>query len=324
MKERYQIMIKLLVTHLALIPGIVLASFLVKQGNFLVISIAQTSLIILLLAGYWEFFTNRFKWVYFVFAEILILLSSGVRLAKGDLEMPGYFWLSLWAVLQFYLILIVGKIIVVIFGDEKEKVEIQFPFRRGAYLVTDGGNSRISRLMNYHYHSRVHRKKHTNQSMLFATDVVKLYGGSKTFLPIKNDDYPIFGEKLYSPLDGTVIKVINNIEDNTPFSGNYPYNTGNTVIVQKDEYYFLLGHLKQGSIKVSEGEYVNAGDQVGEAGNSGMSERPHLHMQLMKSETDEYWKGRGICICYEARNLYKNRIIKSLAKCLPGSPAILS
>jgi murein DD-endopeptidase MepM/ murein hydrolase activator NlpD len=69
---------------------------------------------------------------------------------------------------------------------------------------------------------------------------------------------------------------------------------------------------------------VNAGDQVGEAGNSGMSERPHLHMQLMKSETDEYWKGRGICICYEARNLYKNRIIKSLAKCLPGSPAILS
>jgi hypothetical protein len=310
MKERYQIMIKLLVTHLALMPGIVLASFLVKQGNFLVIFIAQTFLIILLLAGYWEFFTNRFKWIYFVFTELLILVSSGVTLTMGDVAMPGYFWLSVWALLQLYLIFILGSIFVVVFKNEKEKVEIQFPFRQGNYLVTDGGNSRISRLMNYHYHSRVHRKKHTSKSMLFATDVVKLYGGSKTFLPKENDDYPIFGEKLYSPLDGTVIKVINNIEDNTPFSGVYPYNTGNTVVLKKERYYFLLGHLKEGSIKVKEGEYVNGGDPIGEAGNSGMSERPHLHMQLMKSDTDDYWKGTGICICYLSKNLYKNRLVK--------------
>ena len=119
----------------------------------------------------------------------------------------------------------------------------------------------------------------------------------------------MFGEKVYSPMDGVVINVENSIPDNEPFTGNYPYNTGNTVVIQKDNCFLLLGHLKRGSISVSAGDVIKANDLLGMAGNSGWTERPHLHMQLVKSDSDLYWYGTGIEIRYKNINLFKNRLI---------------
>jgi hypothetical protein len=51
------------------------------------------------------------------------------------------------------------------------------------------------------------------------------------------------------------------------------------------------------------------GDFIAEAGNSGYSERPHIHIQLINSSTDNYWSGTGISIQYRRKNLYKNRLI---------------
>ena len=110
-------------------------------------------------------------------------------------------------------------------------------------------------------------------------------------------------------MDGKIIWVINDIDDNLPFSGNYPYNTGNTVVIKNDRYYILLGHLKKGSVVVSVGDEVKQNDCIGESGYSGISERPHLHMQLMKCEDAHYWKGLGINIQYQGKNLFKNRLI---------------
>ena len=211
--------------------------------------------------------------------------------------------------IECYLILTLIKILRVIFGREKENIEITFPFKSGKYMVTDGGNSRVSRLMNYHFHSKVHKKRGTNQSMLYATDIVKTDNQKNPFLPPKNENYPIFGESFYSPMDGTIVKVSNDIDDNQPFSGNYPYNTGNTVVIKNGNYYLLAGHLKKGSICVKEGDSVFQNDLLAQCGNSGMSERPHLHMQLMKSHDQNYWKGTGVNMIYKGKNLYKNREI---------------
>jgi len=310
MKERNLIIIKLLVTHVFLILGLVLVALFVKNDNLLLITITQTVLLILFLAGYWEFFSIRFKWIFCAGIETLILFALGIRFHSIAIETPTPFLYGILAFIQLYLCSVLIKIFLVIFNNDKERIEIEFPFKQGKYLITDGGNSQISRIMNYHFHSSVHKKKNTNRSMLYATDIIKLSGGVTRFLPSDNNAYAIFGEKIYSPIDGTIVKVVNNIEDNKPFSGNYPYNTGNTIVIKKDNYYLLLGHMKKGSIIVKEGDAVNGSDYLGEAGNSGMSERPHLHMQLMKSETDDYWKGMGVCLQYEGKNLYKNRLIK--------------
>ena len=111
-------------------------------------------------------------------------------------------------------------------------------------------------------------------------------------------------------MDGDVVKVVNNIPDNNTFSGNYPYNTGNTVVIKKGSYYLLLGHLRSESIQVKEGDSVRSYDFLGLAGNSGWTERPHLHMQLIESDSENYWSGKGICMRYGNKNLFKNRQIR--------------
>jgi murein DD-endopeptidase MepM/ murein hydrolase activator NlpD len=103
--------------------------------------------------------------------------------------------------------------------------------------------------------------------------------------------------------------VVNDIPDNEPWSGNYPYNTGNTLVIQKDNYFLLLGHLKKDSIKVQEGDDIHINDLVGSAGNSGWTERPHLHIQLIRSNSPDFWFGTGICIRYKNLNLHKDRLI---------------
>jgi len=64
------------------------------------------------------------------------------------------------------------------------------------------------------------------------------------------------------------------------------------------------------SIVVKEGDKVRANDLIGSAGNSGWTERPHLHMQLINSVSDNYWKGIGISVRFKDMNLYKNRLVK--------------
>jgi murein DD-endopeptidase MepM/ murein hydrolase activator NlpD len=72
----------------------------------------------------------------------------------------------------------------------------------------------------------------------------------------------------------------------------------------------LLGHLKMGSIRVKTGDSVKENDVIAEAGNSGYSERPHIHIQLIESDTENFWKGTGVSIRYREGNLFKNRVIE--------------
>jgi murein DD-endopeptidase MepM/ murein hydrolase activator NlpD len=48
-----------------------------------------------------------------------------------------------------------------------------------------------------------------------------------------------------------------------------------------DGVYAALAHLRRGSVQVTKGQRVTAGQQIAECGNSGNSSEPHLHFQLM-------------------------------------------
>jgi len=62
--------------------------------------------------------------------------------------------------------------------------------------------------------------------------------------------------------------------DLSPFAGNY-------VILKLGDAYVLMAHLKCGTVKPVSGTRINAGDPIGEVGNSGASLAPHLHLQVM-------------------------------------------
>jgi hypothetical protein len=55
------------------------------------------------------------------------------------------------------------------FYDESP-VNLAFPFKNDVYAVFEGGNGRVSSLMNYHYGASIHKGARINLSMRYAVD----------------------------------------------------------------------------------------------------------------------------------------------------------
>lgn len=79
--------------------------------------------------------------------------------------------------------------------------------------------------------------------------------------------------------------------------------TWNVVAVDHGErnghrYVAYYGHLKNGSVAVTEGQSVSAGTVLGEVGSSGRSDMPHLHFEVLRApssggslEAVDPWQG---------------------------------
>jgi murein DD-endopeptidase MepM/ murein hydrolase activator NlpD len=55
---------------------------------------------------------------------------------------------------------------------------------------------------------------------------------------------------------------------------------GNYVIIQNENRFIMLAHLRPNSIKINKYDSVKVNDYIGEAGNSGYSIEPHLHIEV--------------------------------------------
>ncbi|MDH5407376.1 MAG: M23 family metallopeptidase, partial [Gammaproteobacteria bacterium] len=118
------------------------------------------------------------------------------------------------------------------------------------------------------------------------------------FISVK-DTYT-WSKPIYSPVDGIVVASDDKEEDRMRISFiydlfslliNMPKESdgfekfgGNHIMIKTGEVYILLCHLKNNSAKVKKGDIVKSGQQIAEAGNSGSSIQPHLHIQVMKNE----------------------------------------
>jgi len=120
---------------------------------------------------------------------------------------------------------------------------------------------------------------------------------------ISVEDTLTWSRPVFSPVDGVVVTSHDIEEDrikisfihdllslliNRPkVSDGFGAFGGNHIMIQADDVFVLLCHLKQGSLRVRKGDAVRVGQQVGEVGNSGSSIQPHLHVQVMSS--DQYF-----------------------------------
>lgn len=94
-------------------------------------------------------------------------------------------------------------------------------------------------------------------------------------------DYFCYDKPVVAPALGTVVAVVNTVEDNEIGATNTLQNWGNTVVIKHEDYlYSKMSHLKKGSIEVNIGDVVIEGQSIGKCGNSGRSPYPHLHFQL--------------------------------------------
>ena len=136
------------------------------------------------------------------------------------------------------------------------------------------------------------------------------------FVPEPPELFQAFGRPLYSPVVGTVVTAHDGEPDHEarrsmltliPYGLSQPQRIrrgltailGNHVIIQVAEspYYVGLVHLQRGSVRVSPGDRVSAGDQIGRCGNSGNSTQPHLHIQAMDSP--DAYAAKGVPLRFE-------------------------
>lgn len=95
------------------------------------------------------------------------------------------------------------------------------------------------------------------------------------------------GVAVVAAADGTVLGVRDGMEDisirKTGRAAIEGRECGNGVVLQHgDGYQTQYCHLKKGSIKVTKGQTVKAGDELGEIGLSGDTEFPHIHLSVRK------------------------------------------
>ncbi len=98
-------------------------------------------------------------------------------------------------------------------------------------------------------------------------------------------DFPGYGKELYAVADGTVASVLDGVPDNAIYDLpplDFATGTGNNVIIDiGNDKYACYCHIIPGSIRVAEGDAVKEGQVIGLLGNSGQSDIPHLHFEVV-------------------------------------------
>lgn len=170
------------------------------------------------------------------------------------------------------------------FLDYQTQTALHLPFA-GEWYVYWGGRS-------------VARNKHAlARDQRFAYDFLILargrsgqsYRGSGE----NNTDYYCFGQPVYAPADGGVVRAENELPDNTPGEMNPKAVLGNCVILDHGcgEFSFFA-HFRHGTVVVRAGERVRCGQLLAQCGNSGNSSEPHLHYHLQNTSVP--FRGDGL------------------------------
>jgi hypothetical protein len=124
----------------------------------------------------------------------------------------------------------------------------------------------------------------------FAIDYVQMspdgtiYRGDAS----KPESYPYFGADIHAVADGPVVGVVDGLPEQV--AGQSPTGLpldqyGGNHVVQDigDGNYAFYAHLKTGSVKAKPGDRLTTGQVVGNLGNSGNTDAPHLHFHVMSA-----------------------------------------
>lgn len=187
---------------------------------------------------------------------------------------------------------------------EGEPLDLRWPLRGGTFLVLHGGGNE---LVNHHF---------TVPAQRYALDVlaVNAFGlRASGFLPDDLDSYMVWGTPILAPCTGEVLAAVDGLPDR-PIMDPDPENLlGNYVTIFCKDATLLFAHIREGSVAVTAGDSVSAGQQIGEVGNSGNTTEPHLHIHAVRGRVTEQeelaYTGEALPMTFEGRFLRRNKRI---------------
>lgn len=168
-------------------------------------------------------------------------------------------------------------------------VDVRFPLTGGNFIVGQGGNSVA---LNYHNASATQR---------YALDIGALDSLGRRAdgtMPAELERYHVYGKSIVSPCDGEVTATVDGVPDNAIGETNRDAPAGNHIVIACEGLEVLLAHFRPGTIAVAQGAAVTAGQPLGEAGNSGNSTEPHLHIHAVREGTGGAMKGEPVPLSF--------------------------
>lgn len=249
------------------------------------------------LYGTWVYLSIYMK---YVFGITYVLFAVWFFFRRRRSRPAGWMWH------KYIFIVLLGTACILYFTGTTgtpRTVELDFPLKKGRYFVLQGGMGLPTNF--FHFSLR---------GAIYAMDIVRLneYGGRASHIFSKKlADYKIFGDTIYAPCAGRIVRAYGDDPDNIPPNmARGPHNM-NMVLMETDSFYVFMGHLKKGSLLVKEGDTVRQGAPLGCVGNSGFSSEPHLHIQVhMKQEGRPWYYSTPLYIHFNGRGYLLNEVIK--------------
>lgn len=177
-------------------------------------------------------------------------------------------------------------------GDYRQRVRYRLPFNGEWYIVNGGVTPATS-------HSWDIIAQRYAYDFVIANESLRRWRSDGRTVT----DYLCYGAPILAPAAGEVVWVREGVRD-APGPGTgwldvfTPFFPGSTVIIRHAEgEYSFLAHLRPGSIVVAPGDRVEAGQPVGQCGNSGHSTEPHLHFHVQ--DRVDFWTAAGLPIAFD-------------------------
>lgn len=191
-----------------------------------------------------------------------------------------------------------------------EFARLSFPLKDGTFHIVNGGSNS---LVNAHFKTLEGERFRAFRGQSYGVDIVQInrFGfRANGFLPKDPADYVIFGAKVHAPCAGEIIETENDREDLLPPNTDRTYLTGNHVLIDCGEYTVMLAHFKKGSVQVAPGQKVEVGHMIGQVGNSGNTDEPHLHIHAQHRGTQQTsLDGEPLWMLFDDRFLVRNQLI---------------
>lgn len=172
----------------------------------------------------------------------------------------------------------------VIVRKDTQPVVIGSPFHGPGWVAmetTSPFTHHFSAQITYHGVTRV-PQRYAQDWIYVDPDTREVASGNASLA--KN--YYGFGKEIYAVANGTVVDTLDGLPDiETIYSAppaTFATAAGNYVILDLgNSRYACYAHMVQGSVRVKTGDFVHEGDLIGLMGNSGNSDLPHLHFQVV-------------------------------------------
>jgi hypothetical protein len=206
---------------------------------------------VIYLYGCWVFLSVYLKYVFAFAAFIALKLGAFIRKNKPPQNHKGAYVHVVFAILftTLSVLYFTGT------TGTPETVNLSFPFKGSRYLVFQGGKGLPTNLFHYSY-----------RGAIYAMDLIKLDAlGNRAshIFSTRLEDYHTFGDTIYSPCAGRVTKATTENPDNIPPSRKRGPTNTNHVLIDAGNYYVFLGHMKQYSVLVHDGDSVITGQPLG-------------------------------------------------------------